>query len=133
MQRAAALTAYITVLMAITVSAADLPYVGRWKVNEEKSDFGSTLSFSRNPAGELRFTQGDIDYVVHLDGAENPFPLGGVVSWRQRDDRTWETRLRKDGKVIGEATYTLSEDGQTMTSTPRNTQGSTLVYRRTSN
>jgi hypothetical protein len=79
----------------------------------------------------LRFTQGDVGYLIRLDGKDYPHPLGGVVSWRQLDARRWETRMTKDGKVTGDAIYTLSEDGETLTSAPpAGLQGSTAAFQR---
>jgi hypothetical protein len=132
MQRTAASTAVVSFLVACSLTAIDPPYIGQWKVNEEKSDFGSVFSFTRTDAGELRFIQGDLAYIVRFDGREYPHPLGGLVSWKQIDGRTWETILSKDGKVIGDYVYAVSEDGRTLTTAPQaGQQGSTSVYRRT--
>src|SRR4051812_42626793 len=133
MRKAAMWFTCLSLLVTCAVTAADPPYVGRWKVNQDKSDYGPAFAFSRSATGELRFTQGDVNYVVRLDGNEYPHPLGGVVSWRQLDPRRWETRMTKDGKLIGGAIYTLSEDGDTLTSAPpAGLQGSPSVFRRTS-
>lgn len=123
----------VGLLFAVNAAAADPAYVGRWKVNDDKTEWGLAFAFSQAATGELRFTQGDVTYVVRFDGKDYPHPLGGVVSWRQLDARRWETRMTKDGKVIGDAIYTLSEDGETLTSAPPvGLQGSTSAFRRTS-
>jgi hypothetical protein len=122
-------------LACTLTAAADPPYVGRWKVNEAKTDYGNgpAFTFTRTNAGELRFKQGDVDYIVRFDGREYRHPLGGVVSWRQLDGRTWGTALKKDGKIIGSAVYRVSDDGETLTTAPpAGMKGSTVVYRRTS-
>jgi hypothetical protein len=127
--------AWIVSLGLLFACTPDAPYTGRWRVNEAKTDYGNgpAFTFARTDAGELRFKQGDIDYIVRFDGREYPHPLGGVVTWRQLDNRTWDTALKKDGKMIGSAVYTLSDEAQTLTKTPpAGMQGSTVVYRRTS-
>jgi hypothetical protein len=135
MRKACVWFASIALLLACNLTAADPPYVGRWKVNEAKTDYGNGPAFTitRTDAGELRFKQGDVDYIVRFDGREYPHPLGGVVSWSRLNDRTWENALKKDGKMIGSAVYTLSDNGETLTTAPpAGMQGSTVVYRRTS-
>jgi hypothetical protein len=51
--------------------APDPPYVGRWKVNAEKSDFGPAFTFAAE-SGALRLTEGDRSYIVRFDGKEYP-------------------------------------------------------------
>ena len=46
-----------TIASASVVMAADLPYVGRWKVHLAKSDFGqTTITFESLPEGEWQAT-----------------------------------------------------------------------------
>src|SRR4051812_37565426 len=111
--------------------AADPPYVGRWKVNEEKSDRGPAFTIATE-AGALRLTQGDRSYIVQFDGKDHSHPLGGVVRWSQIDERSWETAYTENGKLLGNAIYRLSDDGQTLTVRPKSGTGAPAVYRRTS-
>lgn len=111
--------------------AADPPWVGRWKVNEERSDRGPAFTFA-SEAGALRLTEADRSYIVRFDGKEYPHPLGGVVRWSRIDDRSWETAYSENGKVLGNAIYRLSEDGQTLTVRQKSGPDSGAVYRRTS-
>ena len=53
-------TGCIGLLFSAVLVAADPPYVGRWKVNEDKTDYGLAFTFSRSESGELRLTQGDL-------------------------------------------------------------------------
>jgi hypothetical protein len=122
----------VGLLFAVALVAADPPYVGRWKVNEDKTDYGPAFTFSRTDSGDLRFTQGDHSYIVRLDGKDYLHPLGGTVRWIRIDERTWETTFTQNGRVAGNAIFQLSNDGQTLTSRPKSGRGSTLVYRRTS-
>jgi hypothetical protein len=111
--------------------AADPAYVGRWKVNEEKSDRGPAFTFAAE-AGALRLTEGDRSYIVRFDGKEYPHPLGGLIRWSRVDDRSWETAYTQDGKLLGNAIFRLSDDGQTLTVRPKREPDEPAVYRRTS-
>ena len=122
----------VGLLFSTVLVAADSPYAGRWKVNEDKSDYGPAFNFAREESGALRLTEGDRSYIVRFDGKEYPHPLGGVVRWTRIDDRSWEMTLTQNGNVIGNAIYRLSDDGRTLTTRPKSGPGSTYVYRRTS-
>jgi len=111
--------------------AADPPYVGRWRVNEEKSDRGPAFTFAPE-AGGLRLTEAGRSYIVRFDGREYPHPIGGLVRWSRIDDRSWETAYIQDGKLLGNAIYQLSDDGQTLTVRQKTRPDSPGVYRRTS-
>src|SRR5262245_30944907 len=122
----------VSLLFSTVLVAADPPYAGRWKVNEDKSDNGPAFNFAREESGVLRLTEGDRSYIVRFDGKEYPHPLGGVVRWTRINDRSWEMTLTQNAKVIGNLIYRLSDDGRTLTTRPKSGPGSTLVYRRTS-
>ena len=122
----------VGLLFLTALVAADPPYVGRWTVNEDKSDYGPAFNFAREESGALRLTEGDRSYIVRFDGKEYPHPLGGVVRWTRINYRSWEMTLTQNGKVIGNAIYRLSDDGRTLIRRPKSGPSSTLVYRRTS-
>jgi hypothetical protein len=67
MQKTVALVAGVGLLLVNSLLAADPPYVGRWKVNEDKTDYGPAFAFARTESGQLRFSQGNISYIIHLD------------------------------------------------------------------
>ena len=121
----------VGLLFSTVLVAADPPYAGRWKVNEDKSDYGQAFTFATE-AGALRLTEGGRSYIVRFDGKEYPHPLGGVIRWSRIDDRSWETAYTQDGKLIGNSIYRLSDDGQTLTVRQKSEPDSTVVYRRTS-
>jgi hypothetical protein len=131
MRTSAMLAGCVGLLCSAVLVAADPPYVGLWKVNEEKSDRGPAFTFATEGGG-LRLTQGDRTYIVRFDGKEYPHPLGGLVRWTRIDDRSWETAYTQDGKLLGDAIYRLSDDGQTLTVQQKGAAGSPAVYRRTS-
>jgi hypothetical protein len=118
-------------LLSTVVIAADPPYVGRWKVDDEKSDFGPAFTFATE-AGALRLTEGGRSYIVRFDGKEYPHPIGGMIRWSRIDERSWETTYTVDGKQLGNAIYRLSDDGQSLTVQQKSKPDSPAVYRRMS-
>jgi hypothetical protein len=131
MQRKTLLIGFVALLTSAVLVAADPPFVGRWKVNKDKTDLGIALTFEPTDSGDLRLLEGGRTTVVRFDGKEYPHPLGGVVRWVRIDERSWQTTYAKDGKVLGDATYRLSDDGRTLARRMKGDTDST-VYRRRS-
>ena len=131
MRTSSVIVGCVGLLWSAVLVAVDPPYVGRWRVNEERSDRGPAFSFVTE-AGALRLTEGDRSYLVRFDGKEYPHPLGGVVRWSPIDDHSWETAYSENGKLLGNATYRLSDDGRTLTVRQKSRPDSPVVYRRTS-
>jgi hypothetical protein len=53
---------------------------------------------------------------IHVDGADHPVPFGDNVTLRASwiDDRTLETIARRGEQLAWQATYTVSDDGQSL-------------------
>jgi hypothetical protein len=119
--------------------AADLPYVGKWKVNLAKSDFGqTTITFESLPGGEWRTTAFGITYKFKMDGKDYPDSMGGTAAWKAVDANTWELQAKANGKVTEIDTFKLSADGKTLTDAAKQMKAdggsieSTIVYDRAS-
>jgi hypothetical protein len=108
--------AYVGIACLVAILAAENPFAGTWKLNPAKSKLtGDTVTYERTESGQIRSTAGGLTYTFRLDGREYPAPLGYTAAWRQRDERTWETVNRLNGKLIGTDTITVSPDGRTRT------------------
>jgi hypothetical protein len=94
--------------------AADTPFVGTWKVNRDKSKLvGDTVKFA--PAGALvRFTASGDSYEFKPDGSETKTRFGAAL-WKKIDDNTWEETDMVKGRLDAKITWTLSDDGKTLT------------------
>jgi len=128
------LTVLAALLFSLTLMAAD--FTGTWKLNVEKSkiqnnDLASeTMTISQagpnsytttvdavSKSGERRHTE---LYRID-DGEEHPakgvgFKAEGVTETSQQVNvSTRKITQKRDGKVIGEITSTLSSDGKVMT------------------
>jgi hypothetical protein len=119
--------------------AADLPYVGRWKVNLAKSDFGqTTITFDSLPGGEWQSTAFGITYKFKMDGKDYPDSMGGTAAWKAVDSTTWELVAKANGKVTETDTVKLSNDGKTVTFNSKQMKAnggsleSTTIYERIS-
>jgi hypothetical protein len=116
-------------------AGADLPHIGRWRLNPARSDFGGlTLAFASAPAGFIRSSQNGGPYhTISLDGRDVPSHSGYSSAWRQLDSRTWSATTKLNGAVISADQFQLSDDEKTLTYTSTGTQpdGTSLVNRLT--
>lgn len=113
------------------------PFVGRWKLNPEKSDFdanhrpaGGTMLWEPGPGGTYVMTAEGLnakgepvaERPQRLVPDGRPYPvqdLPGLVSATTRPEPNViraEAR-REDGTTVGEGTYVVAIDGQSLTAT----------------
>ena len=118
--------------------AADSPYIGRWKLNVQKSDFGGlTITIAEPSPGEYRISQADITSTFKLDGAERPAAFGYTAMWKQVNELTWETTTKLKGRIVSTDRWTLSSDSVTLTDVTTNVDPAgrrtkdTTTFRRT--
>ena len=108
----------VTVLLlatAIAALAADPPYVGKWKLNPAKSDFGeSTVTYEQMAGGETKVTSDGQSYTFKTDGKDYPTPWGTLATWKAVDANTWEITHKVNDKTTSTATLKLSADGKTL-------------------
>jgi hypothetical protein len=108
-------------LAAANLWAADPAYIGKWKLNPAKSDFGeSTVTYEQTAGGEMKLTADGQSYTFKTDGKEYSTPWGTSASWKSINANTWETTNKVNGKVIGTSTMKLSADGKTLTVDSKN-------------
>src|SRR5438093_1339444 len=96
-------TVRLTILIAaisLFAWAADAPYVGKWKLNVAKSDFGeSTVTYEQLASGEMKVTSDGQSYTFKADGKDYPTPWGTTTSLKVVNATTWEAINKTNGKV----------------------------------
>jgi len=110
------------------------PFVGTWTLNLGKSELdpsyvakAGTVVFDRDPGGGYLMTAEGVTQAGErvaerpqrfiLDGQEHPVPEApGVTAVATRPDaNTLAAEARMNGAIVGQARYTVSPDGQTLT------------------
>jgi len=116
MHRTSVPSVVFAIAAVITVAAADPPYIGKWKMNPAKSDFGeTTVTYEQLPSGEMQATMAGVSYKFKLDGKEYPATFGSTATWKTLSANSWETTFKLNGKVLTTDTLTLSADGKSLT------------------
>jgi hypothetical protein len=116
------LSATIWLLMIIATTgtaAAQTPFVGDWKLNQDKSQLaGDTMKFGPAQGDAIELKAGGLTYSFRVDGKNYAMPSGNVAVWRQTSPTSWTTEYRKtDGKLLSSDSWKLSSDGQKLSLT----------------
>jgi len=100
---------------AMLLAAADPSYVGKWKMNPAKSDFGeTTITFAQAPADSMQMTVDGQTYTFKTDGKDYDGMFGSKMSWKVLNDGEWEATNKMGDKVLSTETYKVSADGKSL-------------------
>jgi hypothetical protein len=114
---------------AVSLMAADLPWVGQWKINVAKSNYGEwTVTYAAAGPGEMQWTEDGKTTKFKMDGKDYPDLWGGTAAWKQLDASTWETVSKVKDKVVSTEVSRLSADGKTLTVTSKGTRPSGKAF-----
>jgi hypothetical protein len=121
----------LTLLISGTLWAADDPFCGKWKLNQEKSKIaGRQLKIQDLGNNKYKFTFGNVSDTVTTDGTDQPVHFGRTMSVAKEGPNTWKMVIKKDGKVMDSMIHALSDDGnsQTIKGTEMKPDGTTSDY-----
>ena len=105
----------LTGIFACWLGAADAPYLGKWKMNIDRSDFGNTtLTYEQVAGGGMKATMDGLSYTFKTDGKDNMTPWGMTIAWTAAGADSWEITEKTNGKVTATGTVKLSADGKTL-------------------
>jgi hypothetical protein len=108
-------------LISAGALAADDSFVGKWKFNPDKSQLtGLQYKIEDAGGGQYKFIFGDDVETLTLDGKGHVTKFGDTWSIKATGPNSWESTIKRDGKVTSKAKWNISEDGQTFTSTEEN-------------
>jgi len=113
-------TIWLFVTLAVTATAAaQSPFAGTWKLNQQKSQLaGDTLTFGPAQGEAIALTAAGLTYSFRTDGNNYAMPSGDLAIWRQTSPTSWTTEYRKpDGKLLSNDSWKLSADGKTLSLT----------------
>ena len=101
--------------------AAEDSFVGKWKLNPDKSQFnGLQYKIEDAGGGQYRFSFGDDVETMTLDGKPHVTKFGDTWSIKAMGPNSWESTNKRNGKVTAKSKWTLSDDGQTLTTMDEN-------------
>src|SRR5438552_12043473 len=93
--------------------AADDSFVGKWKLNPDKSQFtGIPYKIEDVGGNKYNFAFGDDVETIPVDGKDHPTKYGNTWAITKTGPNKWKWTRKRDGKVIAVSNWTVSEDGQ---------------------
>jgi hypothetical protein len=105
-------------LFIATAALADVPFIGRWKFNPDKSELSDMkFTFTEVAPGEIKQSDATGESTFKFDGKDYPDHLGHTSAWKQIDSTTWESVNKVSGKITSTDRFKLSPDGRTLTIT----------------
>jgi hypothetical protein len=105
----------VAVASSAAAAFAQNPFLGTWKMNNEKSHLtGDVIEFSPAPGGAIKFTAEDRSYTFKTDGKEYTGSTGAQYVWKMKDDNNYERSAARNGVPLGTTTYKISSDGKTL-------------------
>ena len=117
--------------------AAESPFIGEWKLDPSKTRMPDEMKVESQGGNKYTFDLGAGAETIVVDGSDQPGAYGGtVLSVKAEAPDTWIVKRKKDGRLLIEAKWKLSNDGSTLTDNFRqfDSNGTTLgmdyVYRR---
>jgi hypothetical protein len=117
-------------LAAASTAVAQNPFVGTWKLNQEKSQMaGDTMKFGPAAGDAIELSGGGITYSFRVDGKPYALPSGHVAIWRETSAGSWTTEYRNiDGKLLSSDNWKLSSDGKNLTVTTSGVKANGDLY-----
>lgn len=124
----------IFAVATVNALATDIPLVGVWKLNPPKSHFsrGSlpvslVLTITADGADGIQYasknhladgSSGGASFHAKFDGQDYPVtgaPAYNMVSIQRIGANVFNVKMKKDGQVIVDTTYTVAPDGKSLT------------------
>jgi len=124
----------IFAVAAVNVLAAEIPLVGVWTLNPAKSHFSHgnlplslVLTITADGADGIQYSSknhlvdgssGGANFHAKFDGKDFPLtgaPAYNMVSIQRISVNVFNVKMKKDGQVIVDTTYTVAPDGKSLT------------------
>jgi hypothetical protein len=103
-------------LITTSLSAAENPFVGKWKLNGSKSRLPDGMKVKKVSANKYAFAfeGGDFAETIVTDGTDQPGVFGTTFSVTVEGPKNWKVVRKTDGKILLTANWKLSEDDNTL-------------------
>jgi hypothetical protein len=107
-------------LVVATSRAAENPFVGKWKLNPQKSQLTDEMKVASLGSNKYTFDfGGGASETIVIDGTDQPGLYGTTLAVTAEAPDTWKVVRKKDGRIMLTGIWKLSPDGNTLTDTFR--------------
>lgn len=113
-RRALHLSLVATLLSAVAMAGSD-PFIGRWKLNPSKSTVVDQMKVESLGGNKYGFDFGGGPEEIVADGTDQQGKNDSTLSVAVEGPYTWKVVRKQNGRVLITATWTISQDGSTLT------------------
>ena len=114
---------FLFLATALALTADDLAFIGKWKMDPARSDLtGTLITFESLPGGEWKSSSQGMTYKFKMDGMDHATGMGDTAAWEVVDSSTWQTTWKSNGKLLSTETLRIAGDGKTLNVTARGTK-----------
>ncbi len=128
---------FLLLLLAVAIAtprlhAANHSFVGKWKLNPEKSTMHDQMKVTAAGTSRYAFDFGGGPELIVVNGADQPGLEGSTLAVTAEAPGVWRVVRKKDGRMQISAIWTLSPDGHSLrddfTGYPSNGASFTIHY-----
>jgi hypothetical protein len=127
-----ALILLVVAIATIELDAADGSFVGKWKLNPEKSTMHDQMKVTSTGNNRYAFDFGGGPEFIVVNGTDQPGLEGSTLAVTAEASHVWRVVRKKDGRMQISAIWTLSPDGNSLrddfTGYPANGSSFTIHY-----
>ena len=126
------LSLLLVAIVTISLHAANGSFVGKWKLNPEKSTMHDQMKVTSAGTNRYAFDFGGGPEFIVVNGADQPGLEGTTLAVTAEGPRIWKVVRKKDGRMQISAIWTLAQDGNSLrddfTGYPSNGSSFTIHY-----
>jgi len=106
----------IAIVFAFAATAADDPFIGKWKLDLAKSKLtGQTIQIQETTADTYIFKEDEHTDEIFADGLDHLTHFGDSMAITKKSADTWAITYKRENAVTMDTIWKVSADGQTLT------------------
>ncbi len=105
---------FVVAAATTALQAADSSFVGKWKLNPEKSTMHDQMKVTSAGTNRYAFDFGGGPEFIVANGTDQPGLDGTTLAITKEAPRVWRVVRKKDGRMQISAIWTLSPDGNSL-------------------
>jgi hypothetical protein len=106
------------VLVTAAATAADDPFIGKWKLSLAKSKLtGQTIDVQEVSPDHYRFQEDEHSDIIFADGLDHVTHFGDSMAITKKSADTWGITYKRGATVLMDTVWKISPDGKTLTYT----------------
>jgi hypothetical protein len=104
--------------LATVATAADDPFIGKWRLSLAKSKLtGQTMAIEEVAPDTYKFKEDEHSDIIFADGLDHPTHFGDSMAITRKSEDTWAITYKFANQASMDTIWKVSQDGRTLTYT----------------